>query len=369
VVTDHEQRYAGLEVTLNGLEAGGGGGGGGGGPPPPPPPLPAPARGGGAGARPAPPPRASSHRIADPAFKALTIFGASTIAVLMAAITVVLIVESRQSIGVFGAHFLWSDAWRFARPGSPAQFGALTFIYGTVVSSAVAMVIAVPLALVIALLLVELVHPVVGRIVGTAIEMLAAVPSIIFGMWGIWVLVPIMQRHVQPAFQHSFLGRLPLFQGPPMGIGLLTAGIILSVMVLPFITAVTRDVLKMVPPVVKEAGFGMGATTWEVTHKIGIRYALQGIVGAIFIGLGRALGETMAVSFVLGGGLVFSKSLVTPGNTIPSLLATTFAEANEPLQRSALIELGLVLFAITLLFQLAAHVWLRRVRRNLGGGR
>jgi len=236
----------------------------------------------------------------------------------------------------------------------------------------VAMAVAVPLALVIALLLVELVHPWVARVVGTTIEMLAAIPSIIYGMVGLFVIVPFMQDRVVPWVLATPLGSLPgLRPGPTFqggGVSVLTAGLVLAFMVLPFITAVSRDVLAMVPKVTKEAGYGMGSTTWEVLRRISLPYANSGIVGAVFIGLGRALGETMAVAFIIGS--VYDRlpgSLFDPGTTIASLLANTFNEATDPLHIAALIELGLVLFVITMVFQVLAQLWLRRVRRRTGG--
>jgi phosphate transport system permease protein len=281
----------------------------------------------------------------------------------MVALTVALIAQAWPSIARFGARFLWTARWDV----NNQLFGGLTSIYGTLATTLIAMVIAVPLALVIALLLVELAHPLVSRIVGTAIELLAAIPSIIFGMWGAFVLVPLMQNHVQPAIQRTPLGKLPLFTGPPFGIGVLTAGLILFLMVLPFITAVSRDVLRMVPQVVKEAGYGMGSTTWEVTRKISLRYGLSGIVGAVFLGLGRAVGETMAVAYVIGSSHRFRISWFEPGYTIASNLANEFAEAGSSLHRSAMVELALILFAMTIVFQLLAYAWLRRVRSHTGG--
>ena len=223
------------------------------------------------------------------------------------------------------------------------------------------MVIAVPLSLVIALFLVELAPPRVSRLVGGGIELLAAIPSIIYGMWGLFVFAPFMADHVQP-FLTKTLGFLPLFQGPPMGIGMLSAGIILAFMVLPFITAVMRDVFAMVPPVLKESAYGLGATTWEVTHKVTVRYGLRGLLGAVFLGLGRAIGETMAVTFVIGNDHRISASLFAAGNSIASTLANEFAEASEPLYLSALIELGLILLVITFLVQVVTQVMLSRVK-------
>jgi phosphate transport system permease protein len=213
---------------------------------------------------------------------------------------------------------------------------------------------------------VELSHPILGKIVGGAIELLAAIPSIIYGMWGLFVLAPLMQRHVEPALGNS-LGFLPLFKGPPMGIGMLTAGIILALMVLPYITAVTRDILEMVPPILKEAGHGMGSTMWEVTRKVSLPYGVRGIVGAMFLGFGRAIGETMAVTFVIGNSHRISPSVFESGNSIASSIALEFGEAvQDPLFRSVLIELGLILFLITLVFQVLAQWWLLRLKKGEG---
>jgi phosphate transport system permease protein len=280
----------------------------------------------------------------------------------MAGIGLVLLINAIPSIKEFGLGFLVSNKWNPVTK----EFGAAASIYGTIVSTAIAMIIAAPFGIVIAVFLVELAHPIFTRIVGSAIELLAAVPSIIFGMWGLFVLAPIMQQKVQPLLGKT-LGFLPLFQGPPMGIGMLTAGVILALMVLPYVTAVTRDVLLMVPPVLKEAGHGFGATMWEVTRRVSIPYGLRGIVGAMFLGLGRAIGETMAVTFVIGNSHRISPSLFESGNSIASAIALDFGEAVEdPLFKSVLIELGLILFVITLIFQILAHFWLISLKRNEG---
>jgi phosphate transport system permease protein len=287
----------------------------------------------------------------------------AAVAVAMLALSGVLLVASWEAISTLGFEPLTTVAWI----PSAGEYGALSSLFGTFATTIIAMVIAVPLALAIAMLLVEIIHPAVGRIVGTAIEMLAAIPSIIFGMWGIFVVVPLMQKYVEPWIQGTFLGGLPLFSGPPLGIGVLTAGIVLALMVLPFIAAVARDVLRMVPKVVKEAGYGMGSTTSEVMGKISLRYSLTGIAGAVFLGLGRALGETMAVTFIIGGNVSeIPRSVFGPGTTISATLANTFSEATDPLHMSALAELGLILFVITMVFQLAAQVWLARARRMTG---
>lgn len=274
-----------------------------------------------------------------------------------------LIWNSRLSLHRFGFGFLISRQWNPVTQ----EFGALSSIYGTLVSTAIAMLLAMPLSLVTALFLVELAPPALSRVVGAGIELLAAIPSIIYGMWGLFVFAPWMARHVQPALGQG-LGFLPLFQGPPMGIGMLTAGIILALMILPFITAVSRDVFQMAPALLKESAYGVGATTWEVTRKVTLPYGIRGIVGAGFLGLGRAIGETMAVTFVIGNNHTLSASLFAAGNSIASTLANEFSEASEPLYLSSLVELGLVLFLLTALIQAGAQLMLRRMQKAMGGG-
>ena len=295
--------------------------------------------------------------LADVVFRAVTMLSAAVVLVSVGGLFVELLRNSRLSLAKFGFGFVASSAWNPVTK----DFGALSSIFGSLVSTVLAMVIAVPLSLVIALFLVELAPPRVSRLVGGGIELLAAIPSIIYGMWGLFVFAPFMADHVQP-FLTKTLGFLPLFQGPPMGIGMLSAGIILAFMVLPFITAVMRDVFAMVPPVLKESAYGLGATTWEVTHKVTVRYGLRGLLGAVFLGLGRAIGETMSVTFVIGNDHRISASLFAAGNSIASTLANEFAEASEPLYLSALIELGLILLVITLLVQVVTQVMLSRVK-------
>ena len=307
-------------------------------------------------------------RLGDPIFRVLATACGLVVAVAMFGLTAVLVVDSWPAITGVGTEMLTTVAWE----PSQGQYGALAALVGTALSTIVAMVIAVPLALVIALLLVELVHPTIGKVVGTAIEMLAAVPSIIFGMVGLFVVVPWLQATFVPWLLNTPLGNVPgIKPGPSFaggGLSVLTAGVVLAFMILPFITAVSRDVLRMVPQVTKEAGYGMGSTTWEVLRKISLRYANSGIIGAIFIGLGRALGETMAVAFIIGSVYnVLPRSLLDPGTTIASLIANTFSEATTKLDVAALIELGLILFLITLVFQVLAQIWLRRVQRTTGG--
>ena len=298
---------------------------------------------------------------ADPLFRWLAGAAAATILILVVGLFVELVRGSRLSLVRFGWKFLISDAWNPVTQ----QFGAVSSIFGTLVSTLIAMAIAVPLSAAIALFLVELAHPAVSRVAGTAIELLAAVPSIIYGMWGLFVFAPFMADHVQPLLAKT-LGGLPLFSGPPMGIGMLTAGIILAFMILPYMSSVMRDVFRMVPAVLKESAYGMGATTWEVTRKVTVRYGLQGLVGALFLGLGRAIGETMAVTFVIGNDHGVSASLFAAGNSIASTLANEFSEASEPLYLSALVELGLILFVVTFVIQVLTQLWLARLQRRTG---
>ncbi len=311
-------------------------------------------------------PRSTGSR-GDALFRGLTVAAAFLVVLLTAGILLELVRHSRLAMAKFGIGFLWSDAWNPVTD----RFGAASSIYGTLVTTVIALVIAVPLSLLIALFLVELAHPRIAKPVGTAIELLAAIPSIIYGMWGLFVFAPFMADHVQPALKGT-LGDIPflgaLFHGPPMGIGILTAGLILALMVLPFISAVMRDVFHLVPGVVKEAAYGMGSTTWEVTRKVTVRYGLRGLVGACLLGLGRAIGETMAVTFVIGNDHRITPSLFAAGNTIASTLANEFTEASEPVYLSALVELGLVLFVITFLLQVASHLWLKSLEKSAGRG-
>ncbi len=303
----------------------------------------------------------------DRLFRGLTRAAAATLLGLAAAMATLLFLAARPSIHAFGLHFLVSDAWNPVT----RQFGALTPITGTLLSTTIALVVALPVALGIALFLEEICPAVLRTPFATAIELLAAIPSIVYGMWGLFVLAPIMADHVQPALQAS-LGRLPglslLLAGPPMGIGMLTAGLVLGLMILPFIASVSRDVLAMVPRQLKESAYGMGATPWEVARDVLLPYGRKGLFGAAILGLGRAIGETMAVTFVIGNAHRLSASLFAPGNSIASTLANEFTEADGDLYLAALIELGLILFVITFFILGAAQLWLRRMERQ-GEGR
>ena len=296
----------------------------------------------------------------DVLFKNVTRGFAFFVFILLAAIMASLIYGSRESIATHGIAFLWTNDW------DPVNnhYGALVPIVGTLFTSAIALIIAVPVSFGIALFLTELSPVWLRRPLGVAIEMLAAIPSIIYGMWGLFVFVPIFQRYVQPAIISLFDGVPVLgavFAGPPFGIGIFTAGLILSIMIIPFITAVMRDVFELVPPMLKESAYGLGSTTWEVMWKVVLPFTKNGVIGGVMLGLGRALGETMAVTFVIGNAFNLPGSIFAPSNSIASALANEFNEAGG-MQKSALLELGLILFLITtvvlaiskaLLYQLA----------------
>ncbi len=266
--------------------------------------------------------------------------------VLLGGIIASLFIGSLPSIQKFGLGFLTSTEW------DPVQenFGALVPIVGTLVTSFIALLIGIPVSFGIALYLTELSPKWLKRPLGIAIELLAGIPSIIYGMWGLFIFAPWFGDNVQPWINDE-LGALPLvgefFQGPPLGIGMLTSGIILAIMVIPFIASVMRDVFEIVPSMLKESAYGLGATTWEVVWNVVLPYTRVGVIGGIMLGLGRALGETMAVTFVIGNAHELNKSLLMPGNSIASALANEFTEAVGDLYTSALVELGLILFFIT----------------------
>jgi len=311
------------------------------------------------------PRRLRSAPWADKAFEWLTRVFAFLVFSLLLAILASLLVGSQLSIGKFGASFIWTADWDPVRE----NFGALVPIYGTLVTSAIAMLIAVPVSFGIALFLTELSPAWLKRPLGTAIELLAAIPSIIYGMWGLFVFAPLFQTHLQPVMIDT-LGSLPvlgaLFAGPPIGIGMFAAGLILSIMVIPFITAVMRDVFEIVPPMLKESAYGLGATTWEVVWRVVLPYTKVGVIGGIMLGLGRALGETMAVTFVIGNAHRLATSLMAPGNSIASALANEFTEAVGDLYFSALIELGLILFLITTVVLALSKLLLMRLAKSEG---
>ncbi|MGH7022386.1 MAG: phosphate ABC transporter permease subunit PstC [Caulobacteraceae bacterium] len=265
----------------------------------------------------------------------------------------------------FGLRFIWSSDWDPVN----LQFGALIPIYGTLVTSAIAIVFAVPLSFGIAIFLTELAPKWLRGPVSAAIELLAAVPSIIYGMWGLFVFVPFVSTYLEP-WVNDHIGVLPiigpLFSGPPIGIGMLTAGTILAIMILPFITAVMRDVFGAVPAELKEAAYSFGSTTWEVVSHVSVPYTRTAVVGAIFLGLGRALGETMAVTFVLGNAHQFAVSLFMPGNTIAAAIANEFTEADSAIYSSSLIALAFLLFLVTFVVIALAKLMLMRIGRLEG---
>jgi phosphate transport system permease protein len=310
-------------------------------------------------------PRARAALWLDPAFEWLTKAFAFLVFSILAAILVSLVIGSELTLRKYGLSFLWREDWDPVRE----EFGALVPIYGTLMTSLIAMAIGVPVSFGIALFLTELSPRWLKRPLGTAIELLAAIPSIIYGMWGLFVLAPLVQSHVQPLMVKAF-GDIPLigtlFSGPPLGIGMMTAGLILSIMVIPFITAVMRDVFELVPPMLKESAYGLGATTWEVVFRVVLPYTRVGVVGGIMLGLGRALGETMAVTFVIGNAHRLSASLLAPGNSIASALANEFTEAVGDTYLSALFELGLILFVITTVVLALSKFMLMRLSRHEG---
>jgi phosphate transport system permease protein len=301
----------------------------------------------------------------DAAFEWVTRIFAFLVFSLLIAILVSLFIGSQMSLQKHGFSFLWTTDW------DPVQekFGALVPIYGTLVTSAIAMIIGVPVSFGIALFLTELSPAWLKRPLGTAIELLAAIPSIIYGMWGLFVFVPLFQTYIQPLMINT-LGNVPffgaLFEGPPIGIGMFSAGLILSIMVIPFITAVMRDVFEIVPPMLKESAYGLGATTWEVVWRVVLPYTKVGVIGGVMLGLGRALGETMAVTFVIGNAHRLATSLMAPGNSIASALANEFTEAVGDLYFSALIELGLILFLITTVVLALSKLLLMQLAKGEG---
>jgi phosphate transport system permease protein len=304
-------------------------------------------------------------RLGDAAFRHLTRAAAIGVLLLLSAVIVSLIPGSLPAIRAFGFGFLTAEQWNPVTE----KFGALAPIYGTLVTSFVAMLIAVPVGLMIAYFLTELCPQWLRRPIGIAIELLAGIPSIIYGIWGLFVFAPVLQGTLQP-FLINTLGNVPgiapLFSGPPYGIGILTAGLILTIMVLPFVTAISRDVFEAVPPVLKEAAYGVGCTTWEVVRYVVLPYARVGVIGGVMLGLGRALGETMAVTFVIGNAHRIKASLLAPGTTISATIANEFTEAVGDLYTSSLIALGLILFVITFIVLAMARYLLMRIELRIG---
>ncbi len=305
-------------------------------------------------------------KLLDRLFEFITHFFALLVLALVAGILLLLVYGALPAIGTFGVHFLSGTDWNPVT----GKFGALPAIYGTIVTSIIAMLIGIPVCFGIALFITEMAPQWLKRPIGTAIELLAAIPSIIYGMWGLFVFAPLFADHVQP-WLIDHLGGVPivgvLFSGAPMGIGMFTAGLVLAIMVIPFIAGVMRDVFEIVPALHKESAYGLGATTWEVVWHIVLPYTKMGVIGGIMLGLGRALGETMAVTFVIGNAHSISAALFMPGSTISSVLANEFSEADTKLYTSSLISLGLVLFLITFVVLALAKLLLQRLVAREGG--
>jgi phosphate transport system permease protein len=301
----------------------------------------------------------------DNGFRWLTRACAIAVLIILSGIIISLVHGSWPALRAYGFNFLIDETWNPVTE----KFGAIAPIYGTLVTSIIAMLIAVPVGLFIALFLTELCPMWLRRPIGVAIELLAGIPSIIYGIWGLFVFAPFLQVYVQP-FLISAFGHIPvlstLFEGPPYGIGMLTAGLILAIMVLPFITSISRDVFEAVPPVLKEAAYGLGCTTWEVARYVVLPFTRVGVIGGVMLGLGRALGETMAVTFVIGNAHRISGSILAPGTTISATIANEFTEAVGDLYTSSLIALGLILFVITFIVLAFARLMLMRLNARLG---
>ena len=308
----------------------------------------------------------AGQRLRERIFNGATLAAAVLVLLLLGGVVVSLLHGAWPAFARFKLAFITHDVWNPVTD----QYGALSAIYGTLVTSAIAMILALPVSFGIAVFLTELAPAWLQRPVGIAIELLAAIPSIIFGIWGLFVLAPVLQDSAEPWID-SHLGKLPfvgaLFQGAPYGIGLLTAGVVLAIMIIPFISAVMRDVFETVPDVLKESGYGLGATTWEVIWKVVVPYSRAGMIGGTMLGLGRALGETMAVTFVIGNAHQISASLLAPGTTISAAIANEFTEATTPLYTSSLIALGVLLFVITFAVIAAARLMLLRLGRRAFG--
>ena len=298
-------------------------------------------------------------------FSVLVKFAAIITLLLLGGIIVSLFIAALPSIKTFGLAFLWENEW-----DPPAdQFGALVPIYGTLITSFIALIVAVPVSFGIALFLTELAPNWLKRPLGIAIELLAAIPSIVYGMWGLFVFAPLFATYFQEPVGKVLLG-IPivgsLFSGPAYGIGIFAAGIILAIMIIPYIASVMRDVFEQTPVLMKESAYGIGCTTWEVIWRIVLPYTKNGVIGGVMLGLGRALGETMAVTFVIGNTYQLSSSLFMPGSSITSALANEFAEAESKLHTSALMELGLILFVITFIVLMLSKLMISRLAKNEG---
>ena len=304
--------------------------------------------------------------IGDAAFRTLTFLFALLVLLILGGVIIALVDGALPALRTFGLSFVVTEVWNPVTK----KFGALAPIYGTLVTSTIAMVIGIPLAFGVAVFITEICPLWLKRPLATMIELLAAIPSIIYGIWGLFVFAPFVQQYIQPAIIDS-LGNLPgigaLFAGPPLGIGVLTAGIILAIMVLPFISSIMRDVFETVPAMLKESAYGLGATRAEVVRSVVLPYTRIGVVGGIMLGLGRALGETMAVTFVIGNAHRIAASILQPGTTISASLANEFTEADSDIYLSSLIALGFILFVITFIVLAIAKFMLLRLEKQAGG--
>jgi len=302
--------------------------------------------------------------LTDSVFQTLTRLSATLVLVILGGVAISLVAGAWPALSHFGWAFLVTESWNPVTE----KFGALAPIYGTLVTSLIAIVIAVPIGIGIAVFLTELCPRSLRRPIGIAVELLAGIPSIIYGIWGLFVFAPFLQVHLQPFFIklfHGIPGLSSLFSGPPYGIGLMTSGLILAIMVLPFITSITKDVFDTVPAVLKESAYGIGCTTWEVTRRVVIPYTRVGIMGGVMLGLGRALGETMAVTFIIGNSFKIQSSIFAPGTTISAAIASEFAES-DGLHQSGLILLGLLLFVLTFFVLAGARLMLLRLEKKAG---
>ena len=310
--------------------------------------------------------RGGAGSIGDVVFRALTFLFALLVLLILGGVIVALVEGALPALRTFGLAFLFSDIWNPVTE----KFGALAPIYGTLVTSAIAMLVGIPVAFGVAVFITEICPIWLKRPLATMIELLAAIPSIIYGIWGLFVFAPFVQQYIQPNLIDS-LGQIPgfgaLLGGPPLGIGVLTAGFILAIMVLPFISSIMRDVFETVPAILKESAYGLGATRSEVVRQIVLPYTRIGVVGGIMLGLGRALGETMAVTFVIGNAHRISVSILQPGTTISASLANEFTEAVGDLYLSSLIALGFILFVITFIVLAMAKLMLLRLQQRAGG--
>jgi phosphate transport system permease protein len=304
-------------------------------------------------------------RLTDDIFLGLTRGAALLVLAILSGVILALVIGSMPALRTFGFAFVYTEVWNPVTE----QFGALAPIYGTLVTSIIAMLIAVPVGVMVAFFLTELCPKLLRRPIAIAIELLAGIPSIIYGIWGLFVFAPFLQKYIQPFLIDTFEnvpGLSSIFEGPPYGIGILTAGLILAIMVLPFITAISRDVFDAVPPVLKEAAYGLGCTRWEVFRNVVLPYTRVGVIGGVMLGLGRALGETMAVTFVIGNAHKISASILQPGTTISASIANEFTEAVSDLYTSSLTALGLILFVITFFVLAAARYMLMRLQKRAG---